>query len=193
MRSLQHKKELILEAEEAFTRTIGQALFEKPKVSLWMILMPILLLHFIHRMQQFKMGIGRFKDEYMVTRRSALDLAVEAVAGGIEPRIEAQVQKTGLAPSLIPPYRAWMETLVKHYTTLLTADGDSFEALVRDAFADRAAFLQAVEGLSGAEKAFHAALQPRMAETTDTAEIVATIESKSLRLRRESAEAIFPH
>jgi hypothetical protein len=193
MPSLHHKKECILHAEEAFTWRVGQALFEKPAVSFWMILIPILLLYFIHLMQQYKLGIRKFEDQFMITRRSALNLATEALAGGIAPRIEVQVQSVGLAPALIPPYRAWLEALVRYYTTLLSADGDSFEALVRSAFTGRPAFRQAMDGLSAVEKAFHTALNPRMSENTDAAEIVATIESQSLSLRRELVNAIFPY
>jgi hypothetical protein len=57
---------------------IGAAVFEKPKVSFWMVLIPLLFLYFIYRMQRYRNGRVKFDEEFMVTRRRVMDLAVES-------------------------------------------------------------------------------------------------------------------
>ena len=42
MKGLERKQELILEQELVFANAIGAAVFEKPRISYWMVLIPIL-------------------------------------------------------------------------------------------------------------------------------------------------------
>lgn len=191
MKNLERKKELILERERAFASAIGVEVFEKPTVSLWMILVPILFLHFIYRMQKFKNGLVKFIDEFMVTRRRAIDIAVESLEAGKKPNIDQRVRQFGLSDALERPYASWLQALVEYYTDLLSATGDSFEGLLRSAYRNRTNFLLALNRLSTVEKEFYAALKPRMAATEGAAAIFATIEEHSRRLRRELAEQVF--
>ena len=191
MKNLERKKELILERERAFASAIGVEVFEKPTVSLWMILVPILFLHFIYRMQKFKNGLVKFIDEFMVTRRRAIDIAVESLEAGKKPNIDQRVRQFGLSDALEQPYASWLKALVEYYTDLLSGTGDSFEGLLRSAYRNRTDFLLALNRLSTVEKDFYAALKPRMAATEGAAAIFATIEEHSRRLRRELAEQVF--
>ena len=79
MNPLQRKKALILEQETAFARAVGRAVLLKPKVSYWMVLLPILFVYFVYRLQGFKKERATFEKEFMTTRRRALDVAFEAV------------------------------------------------------------------------------------------------------------------
>lgn len=185
------KKELILKAEEAFTAAISRAVFDKPLVSLWMILIPVLLLHFIYRMKQHRNGLEKFQTEFMITRKKALEIAAQAVEEGIPPRIEEQVLRANLPSPLSAPYRGWVTALVGFYTILLSSEGEDFESLVRNAFSDRLAYLGAISDLCEAEKVFYAALRPHFVETGGAVEIMATIEVQSRRLRTEAALTIF--
>ena len=106
MKSLEHKKELILQRELLFANAIGAAVFEKPKVSFWMVLIPILFLYFVYRMQRFKSGRMKFDQEFMTTRRKAMDLAVEALETGVKPNIDRVAQESDIT-----------NTLEKHYTS----------------------------------------------------------------------------
>jgi len=191
MLSLQSKKELILEVEQTFTRSIGRVLFEKPTVSFWMILIPFLLIYFIYRMKRYRNGRHRFQQEFMITRRKALDIAAEAVTFDIPPRIDEWVQRAGLAPEVTGPYRRWLTALVTYHRALLAADGEDFVGLVRSAFPHREKFLDAMQSLGAAEEAFHAALHPGARATADTAEIINIMEKRARGLRLELADAIY--
>ncbi len=74
---------------------------------------------------------------------------------------------------------------------LLAADGDSFESLVRAAYRNRTDYLLTLNRLNTVEKEFYTALKPHMGAAEGAADIIATIESQSQRLRRELAEQIF--
>jgi len=191
MKGLERKKDLILQRELLFANAIGAAVFEKPKVSFWMVLIPILFLYFVYRMQRFKNGRIKFDQEFMTTRRKAMDLAVEALETGVKPRIDRIARESGITDALEKPYAAWVRALVDHYDDLLAADGDSFDALVRSAYHNRTNYLLTLNRLNTVEKEFYTALKPRLAATEGAVAVIAAIEEHSRRLRRELAEQIF--
>jgi len=191
MKGLERKKTLILERELAFANAVGAAVFEKPQVSFWMVLVPLLFLHFIYRMQKFKNGRMRFDQEFMITRRKAMDLAVEAMEISVKPDLDQIARESGLADALERPYASWLKALVDYYTDLLAATGDSFESLVRSAYRNRTNYLLTLNRLNAVEQEFYAALKPQMAATEGAAAVIATIEEHSRRLRRELAESAF--
>jgi hypothetical protein len=191
MKGLERKKDLILQRELLFANAIGAAVFEKPKVSFWMVLIPILFLYFVYRMQRFKNGRIKFDQEFMTTRRKAMDLAVEALETGVKPNIDRIARGSGITDALEKPYASWLKALVDYYADLLAANGDSFDALVRSAYRNRTNYLLALNRLSTVEKEFYTALKPGLAATEGAAAVIATIEEQSRRLRRDLAEQIF--
>jgi zona occludens toxin (predicted ATPase) len=191
MKGLERKKELILQRELAFSNAVGAAVFEKPKVSFWMVLVPLLFLYFIYRMQKYKNGRMKFDEEFMTTRRRAMNLACEAVETGARPDIDRIARESGLTNALEKPYASWLRALVDLYMDLLAANGDSFESLVRSAYRNRSNYLLILNRLSAVEKEFYAALKPHMTATEGAAAVIATIETQSQQLRRDLAESIF--
>jgi hypothetical protein len=191
MKGLDRKRELILDQELAFANAVGAAVFEKPRVSYWMVLIPILFLYFVYRMQKFKTGRLKFDQDFMVTRRKAMEIAIEGIETGSRPDIDAIARESGLRDVLEKPYAAWLKALVEHYTDLLSAAGDSYDALVRSAYRSRTDCLLALNRLGAAEKEFYAALKTQMGATEGAADVIATIQEQSRQLRRELAERVF--
>ena len=191
MKGLERKKELILQRELAFSNAVGAAVFEKPKVSFWMVLVPLLFLYFIYRMQKYKSGRMRFDEEFMTTRRRAMNIALEAVEEGTRPDIDRIARESGLTEALEKPYATWLKVLVDFYMDLLAANGDSFESLVRSAYRNRTNYLLTLNRLGTVEKEFYTAIKPQLAATEGAAAVIATIETQSQQLRRDLAENIF--
>ncbi|MBU1182270.1 MAG: NF038143 family protein [Proteobacteria bacterium] len=191
MTGLTQKKEIILRHELEFADSIGSAILEKPKVSIWLIFIPILFLFFIYRMKKFKNDRGKFVEEFMTARRTAMGIALDAAAaeGRANPDIAAQIPD--LPEPLKKPYISWMKILSAHYLELLTADGDDFRLLVRTAYRNRDNYLLALDRLNTAEKEFHTALKPYLDSVEGSSDITASIESLSRRLRSEMAGTIF--
>ncbi|MCU0602605.1 MAG: NF038143 family protein [Desulfobacterales bacterium] len=191
MKGFEQKKEMILQRELMFANAIGAKVFEKPQVHFWMVLIPILFLYFIYRMQRFKSGRMKFDQEFMTTRRKAMDLAVEALETGVKPNIDRIARESGITDALEKPYAAWLRALVEHYDDLLAANGESFEALVRSTYHNRTNYLLTLNRLNTVEKEFYAALKPQLAATEGAAAVIEAIEEHSRRLRRDLAEQIF--
>ena len=193
MNLLERKKVLILEQETAFAQAVGRAALSKPKVSYWMVLLPILFVYFAYRMQGFKKERATFEREFMATRRRALDAAFEAAQRGKDPEIDDLVRQSDLEEPLKRPYVSWVRALVDYYLDLLASEGDSFEDLVEIAYRNRTNYLLILNRLNATEREFYAALRPHLEKTTaGVADIITTIEEQSQRLRRELAERVFP-
>jgi hypothetical protein len=191
MLSMQQKHDLILESEERFTHALADRIFDKPVVSYWMILIPILFLYFVYRMQKYKNGRRKFREEFMRSRRKALDLALAAVVHGTPPALDDWVRRAGVSPALEQPYRAWMAALMDHHGALLRADGDDFSELVRGAFGDHTRFKEALRRLTETEGRFYDAMRPELAKTPGAVDVVAAIRTHSRELRAALAQATF--
>ena len=191
MKGLERKKELILQRELAFANAVGAAVFEKPKVSFWMVMVPLLFLYFIYQMQKYKKGRMKFDQDFMATRRKAMDLAVETLETGIKPNIDRIAAESGITEALEKPYASWLRVLVDYYDDLLATNGDSFDALVRSAYRTRTNYLLTLNRLNTVEKEFYAALKPQMAATEGAGLVITAIEEQTRRLRRNLAESVF--
>jgi hypothetical protein len=183
--------ELILVQEGSFVNTLGAVVFDKPRVSYWMVLVPILFLHFIYQMQKYKRGRAKFAEDFLITRRGALQAAYDAAVAGKRPDTGPLIRQAGLSDALRKPYAEWVEVLTGHYADLLAGTGDSFDGLVRSVYRGRTDYLLALNRLSTVEEAFYAALKPQMAATEGAADIIDRIEANARRLRSESAQRIF--
>lgn len=191
LKDLTQKKEIILRHELAFANKVGASVFDKPKISYWMIFIPILFLYFIYRMQKYKNNRIKFDEEFMTAHRKALDNAFHAAEASSRTEMNKVAWGSELPAPLQKPYASWIKTLSSHYLDLLTADGNDFESLVRAAYHNHDNYLFTLDGLNAAEKEFYTALKPLMAQVEGTDGIIAVIESQSRLLRSETALRIF--
>jgi len=132
---LARKRRLIVDYEEMFARWVATRVIEKPALSVWMILLPILLLHYFYRLQKFQAGTKAFTPHYLRPRLKALDLAV----GGDLPPLSspsAAALPEGASERLRDAERAYVSVLADHFRRLLAAAGDDYPALVRSAYGD---------------------------------------------------------
>lgn len=191
MNELEKKRELIWERERIFANAVGAAVIEKPKVTFWMVLVPVLFLYFIYRMQKYKTGRAKFDEDFLATRRRALDLAMETMGSDGTVNLEQAVRQWGVSDELAKPYSTWLRALVDHYLDLLTAEGDSYKTLVRRAYGTRINYLLTLNRLSAVEADFYSAIKPGLSSAEGAADIIAAIEQASQRLRRDLAEEVF--
>ncbi|MEW6233305.1 MAG: NF038143 family protein [Chloroflexota bacterium] len=191
--SWRRKEQWILAQEEAFADAVGRAILTRPQVSWWMIVLPILFVPFLFRMERFKRDLRQFREQFLISRRRALETAASAARGNQLPDLEALVAQAGLSSTLVGSYRAWMTVLVQQYLDLLAADGEGYLGLARAAYGGRANYLLAANQLDTVENTFYAALTRAMAKDDgELAETVAAISRAAIRLRRQLAERLFP-
>jgi hypothetical protein len=135
---LDRKCEWILNRELACAHEVALRLVDKPELSVWMILIPIIFLHFMYRAQKFKAGLGSITRELFASREFALTLARESLEAGAEAPDPAERFPDGAGTLMGAPLREaeiqLSRLLVGHYRRLLEAHGESYEALVRNAY-----------------------------------------------------------
>lgn len=194
MPTLEDKKALILEYEERFAYELGRAVIPKPKLTVWMILIPIILVFHIYRHKKYVEGRRAFAANYLISRRRAADESMEAICRNRPLNLDALSDKARLpSAEARRDYCRWLTVLMAHYRDLLAAPGDDFAALVRLAYRSRANYLLTLNQLSDAEKKLNASLRPHLEkESEGIAEVIAGIERHSTRLRRAHAQTVFP-
>lgn len=193
--TLDHKCRKILARELQFAHNVALRLVDKPELSVWMILIPIIFLHFMFRAQRFKAGLGTITRDLLASREFALWLARQSVEDGVEApdpatrfpggndtRMSAQLREAEIHLSRV---------LIGHYRRLLQAHGTDYEALVRDAYGTeqryRAEFLTP---LAEAEQRV-GACACAAADVPEAGQTFARMDTARRELREEDVAACF--
>ena len=193
MALLTEKSDLIRSNETTFAYSLSLIVIEKPKISVWMILIPIILVYHMYRHKSYVEGRRAFAENFLITRNRALGAAVRSIENQ-SPLDESSVIKDASIPaSTKEEYAAWVRILMTHYKDLLRCEGDSFDALVRSAYKNKTNYLLFLNILNKSEKRFNSALKPHLLATTEGLdEIIERMEKGSEKLRYQEAERIFP-
>ena len=193
MLDLQEKVKGILDTEEVFAKRLALKVIDKPKLSIWMILIPIIFVHFFYRFQKFNTAQKKFAENYMISIRRALNEALEVVESGKKPAPRALASMSDVPEAIREKQADVYEVMLEHYIDLLRAKGDDVNALIRRVYQKRSHYLLFLNRLNRVEKDRNSALKPLLYETTEGVnEIVERMERFSEILRRETAEKIFP-
>jgi hypothetical protein len=189
---MEEKKDRIFDYEQQFAYRLAASVLDKPRMNIWMILIPIILVFHIYRHQRYVDGKKTFAENYLVTRKRALAEAFASASEGRPPRIDSIVEKAGISPESRPAYGEWVSELVEHYADLLGARGQSLEQMIRAVFRNRTNYQLFLRRLGEKERRFHAALKPSIEEDTPEAGLVISrMESGAEALRKEHAAAVF--
>jgi len=138
--SLKEKYDVIYSHEEQFAYRLGKEIIKKPEISVWMILLPVLFVHYMYKVNQYKAGIKSFAQGILDPRKKALGKAYNDVSAGKKtahevkdyfPDVDLGVEKqTKLAEKQV----AVIRVMEKHYFNLLKNPGQNFEELFRKAY-----------------------------------------------------------
>lgn len=193
MASLQEKGALILEHEKKFADTLASQVLEKPRLSVWMILIPIFFVYFFYRYQRYIEGRKAFSEHYLVSRRRALNEAIESTRLGTAPDINALAERSDMPEIARSLQKNVLGLLVAHYSLLLNADGEEYSALIRSAYGTRTNYLLFLNRLNKSEIDVNASLSPHLKDKQEGVEgVISLMESRSEAIRRENAEVFFP-
>jgi hypothetical protein len=193
MVSMNAKIDLIIKHEEKIAKILATAVLDKPKISIWMILIPVIFVYYIYQHQKFVDGRKTFVEKYVIVKKLALDEALAAVKYAKEPDIDGLAKMSGHTGQILVEYSVLLGALIGHYKDLLQSEGETFESLVKSTYKNRTNYLLFTNQLNQVERRFNKALKPDLYETTEGVDnIVATMEHCSEKLRREEAEKIFP-
>ena len=192
MLSIHEKEQLILAEERKFADAVGRGVIEKPTISIWMILIPVIFVHYFYRLNTYADGRKQFVEYFIRTRQKALGEAASALTSNRKPDAGKLVQMSSIPEGTSKAYIAWLTVLLDHYGDLLSAEGESFQQLVKTVFRSKGDYLLSLNTLSEAEKRFDRALKPHISESTPGAgSIVDRMEKCCADLRRKQATSIF--
>jgi len=85
MASIDEKKNWILTHERKLAVAVAYQVIDKPRLSIRMILIPVIFVYFFYRLQQYSSGRKEFVDHFMLSRERAMDEAFSAVNSGKRP------------------------------------------------------------------------------------------------------------
>jgi hypothetical protein len=192
MAELKDKSVLILEQEEQFSITLAAQVMDKPRLSLWMILIPIFFIYYFNDLNKYKNGCRQFVEHYIIDKKRAMNEAVEVVTSGREIDIPALADLSNMSSKAREKQAQVLAVLVEHYIILLNARGEDYPSLIRNAYGTLTDYLLFLNHLNQAEKEVNKALTPDLRKSHEGInDIVSRMEDVSARLRRETAESIF--
>ncbi|MDD5204249.1 MAG: NF038143 family protein [Desulfobacterales bacterium] len=190
MTSLLEKRDLILENERRFADLLGREVLATPKMNIWMVLIPFILIYHIYQARRVADGRKVFIRNYLRSRERALEEGLRFVEKGTAPVIETMSDGSDLPEPARKFFREFIMFLAGHYRDLLRSDGTDMESLIRSTYKNRMNYLLFLQRLNQAEKALNDALRPHITGA-GVEEVLETMETVSQRLRREYAAAVF--
>ena len=197
---LNKKFDLIYKNERFIGTSVALRVIKSKPIGVWEFLIPIVfILHFMRTKQSREL----FIQNYLFTKRHALDAAVKMLKKGIcrEDAISGIEDKTRAlltAPETRGIYSDSIRQqqmneigiLFDHYGKLLGAEGQDYGALVRNAYGSRENYCKFHERLKSAEKKVSDAARQTLGPKADVAALL-QIENVTEKIRQSQIEKIF--
>ncbi len=193
---LDRKYEVLYAHEEAFSYRLAQAVVRKPETSAWMILLPVLFVHHIFKINQYKEGVRSFARNFLSPKQKALDKAYDQVLAGkkLEYALEdyfpghvLQEQDRPLAEKQVQVIRVMED----HYRTVMQVPGESLEELVKNAYRSSERYRKFLKRLEEAEQELNKYLTKKVHTSEESRTVVKQIEKQCAELREEEIGLIF--
>jgi hypothetical protein len=194
---LEERRGLIWHREQVFGYALAKVLIPKPKVTVWMIMLPLLFLFFMQDLKKYKAGIRGFADGFLKNKKIALDLAFNALQEGASlDRVVADFaaesrSESGIHTDLFEKQLREIACLANHYQRLMQGSGRGYAALVQQAYGSAAKYHQFLDKLFGLEDAVLQtafAIQP---PEGDAQALARQMQIAARRMRREAADKLF--
>lgn len=192
MNDVEKMKKLIIGQERKFAAQLCRFILHKPTLSSWMIFIPFIFVFYIQDLMKYKKGKQAFMENFLLTRNKALDEAEAALAEQRNVDTGVIAGQAQLSAEAGTKYAELMAVLAGHYSSLLQAEGETCEELLRSVYGRSKNYLAYIEQLGRAEKAMNKALGPDLEESTEeVATVVSSIERYSEKIRMADAKELF--
>ena len=198
--SLKKKYDLIYNYERLIGNSVALIVIKSKPIGVWEFLIPIVfILHYMRNKQSREL----FTQNYMFTKRLALDAAFKMLKKGLSredviSRIEDKTRALLTAPETHGIYSETIrqqqmieiDLLFDHYIKLLSAAGEDYDAITRDAYGDRLDYLEFHDQLKFAESKTADAARQTLGSKADIDTLV-KIEYTTEEVRQSQIEKIF--
>lgn len=194
---MREKYDLIYSHEEQLSFRLAREVIKKPEVSVWMILVPILFLHHIHKISQYKTGVRSFAEAVIDPKRKALDQAyIEAVDGkpqesGLDDYFPELVNSSGQQQEIARKQLGVIQILQEHYLSLLSKSGRSYEDILKSVYPAAGDYQTYLDRLGQAEQVLYDHLKTEVYDNEDSRAIIKRMEDCSWRMREDELRYLF--
>jgi hypothetical protein len=191
---LEEKKQIIFDHEAKMARQLALMVLEKPEPPFWVSFIPMVFVFYAQKLKQYSSGLNDFVDNYLSSRRDAIEAAILAKTKVCVVNGEKLLEKAGgMPPPAKPLYLKWITLLTNHYLLLLDSQGDCHEELARNGYKTKTNYLSICGCCIEAERAFNLALLPEIdGEAQDILEVVQKMNICITDMLHHYAENIFP-
>ena len=195
---LNNNYNLILQKEQKFSKSVAFESLEKPQITVWIIIAPLYLIYYMHRARKYKQGIETFAENFLMSKKWALEGAYEMVDMGVSlqammKKYEEQAHRFGNTEELCRLQAREINLLLKHYHGMLNAQGETYADLLRNAYGTRQRYEDFIKELQEAEKAISQTAINSMEDidTESAFNIASAMHEATHRLRFKEAGEIF--
>jgi hypothetical protein len=191
MQKLEEKAKMIMDHEEWFADSLAIKIVERPTLSVWMILIPIVFLYYFYRFKKFAEGRKEFVKNYMISRKQALSKAMERVNGDKKAGVAEIPDTIGLNGDTKKYYSELLVALFDHYVRLLQSSGESYQELVKSAYGSSSEFTVFLNNLTRIEDRLNGSFRSQDADRETFTAVIGSIREYSEKIRRATIEKIF--
>ncbi|MGI6225359.1 MAG: NF038143 family protein [Peptococcales bacterium] len=199
---MQDKKyQIILNYEKKSAHQITMELIEKPEISSWMFLVPIVFVPYLQRLNKYKNAVKIFEDGYLFTKKQALDVAYLMYKDGKTKNIALdQAKKVVIKdPQALEHIQKIYSSQLKEiclladfYYKLFQASGNSYEEMLREVHPNKATHQEFLNALAKAEhEVNNQAIYAVKINESERSELFIKLEEKSRTYRLKEAERIY--
>ncbi len=192
MSDFQDKKNLIINQENKIAQKIASQVIDKPKLSVWMILIPIIFVYYFIQLSQYDKGKKKYAENYMVAFRRALEAAYFLAETDAKPKYDELAEKYNIPKAAKQQQIELFKILTDHYLTLLQAKGEDVLSLIKSGYGSKKNILDFFNRLSHAERKLNLALKDHLEQSDEVIDqVISKIDSCSKQTRFEFADTIF--
>ncbi|MFP4532005.1 MAG: NF038143 family protein [Desulfobacterales bacterium] len=184
--------DLIRDYEEQFVYELARGVVDKPEISVWMILIPILFVHHMYLMNKYKNGVHSFARGIMEPKLKALDKALKERESGTECRelppdayFPELAGREDLDRILLSRQVRVINLLKANYRRLMDAGGSSYGRLLRRAYPEQQQYKTFISGLTKAERDLNQYLTENFHTSEASLAIVRRMEEQCRLLRKK--------
>lgn len=194
---LEARQAMIWQQERILAYDLAKVLIHKPRVTVWMIMLPLLFLFFLQDLKNYKAAIRNFTNGFLKNKQTALELALTGLREGTA-RDSAPAQFAAGFRSdptdqndLHETQRQEIACLMDHYRRLLTATGKTYAELIKNAYPSVSAYRLFLDTLFDLENAVMQTALGSNPTDGDARELGQLMQTATRQLRRQACERTF--
>lgn len=195
--AIQQTYQMIWDHEQNFARELARRVVDKPRLTIWRVLFPPLLIYHYRKLREYQADLETFTKGVVRSKILALESALEETTTGKKDagyKSAFGTQDLESAPGQIRLRNAQVaevELLKAHYLKLLRSQGSNYQALIKKTCKSTGEYRRFLTKLAQAEDAVQKEVL-HLHQTSTTAQAVSRkMRETARKLRDEEVKAFF--